>query len=283
MHLISTKDLDKQFIDDLMVNTDKVTYHGCLEGCSMATLFFEPSTRTRLSFEQAISKDGGKFSSICSPGETSSISKGEDLQDMIQTLNSLAFDFVVIRHPEKNFGLSNINDILNTGAKIINAGDGDNEHPSQALLDFYTIYRHFGKSKKLNIALCGDILYSRTIRSLLPLLDLYGHDVYLFPYKGLESGDLREIDEKQFMEILPKIDVLYMTRSQLERHENKINNNFIVNNKIMSLMKSYSIVMHPLPRNNEISKEVDNDKRCIYFRQVYNGLILRVALLRLLA
>ncbi len=295
-HIITTTDLDKGWINYLFHRTDNLfkIESSLLSGKTMATLFFEPSTRTRLSFEQAITKMNGTFTSIVGPKETSSLAKGESLIDMIKTLEKLEFNFVVIRHHEPYFGLSLKNLELITNNKkmsIINAGDGANEHPTQALLDLYTIYKHFPDISNLKILLCGDLQYSRTTKSLTNLLKIYKPNLYhldeinpCFNVDGSSSITLKDV-----YDMLPEFDVIYMTRTQIERHEMSFFENrfvyreFIINQNIIDKMKKDAIVMHPLPRNGEISPEVDEDPRCVFFEQVSNGLKLRMSLLDVLS
>lgn len=257
----------------------------------VACIFFEPSTRTRLSFETAALKLGAKVISAENAMENSSAYKGESIEDTIKILCSYA-DIVIIRHPEAG--------ILEKAAKVatrplINAGDGANQHPTQGLLDLYTIKKEHRRLANLNIGFGGDLLNSRTLHSLLPLLRLYPGNKFYFisPTKlRLSRNFIQELkrnkvlfEETQSLEkTLPFLDVLYMTRVQKERFQkisdyNKIKDLFIFKKQHLKKMKKNAIIMHPLPKVNEIEKEVDEDFRAAYFRQAQNGLYVRMALL----
>ena len=252
-----------------------------LKGYIFGLLFFEPSTRTCLSFESAINRLGGKV--IKYNSNYSSEQKGESLEDTIRTINSYV-DVFIIRHPEKNIFVK----IKNfTDKPIINAGDGDGEHPTQALLDLFTILEYY-PSLPNNITFTGDIKFSRTIHSLVYLLKKLKSDIkfyfvsdeYLEPNdsltKDLNFSILREIDS-----IIDKIDVLYVTRIQKERHlETGISyKKTIVNKNLIDKSKENLIIMHPLPRNDELSKDLDNNSKSKYFEQVENGVYVRMSIL----
>ncbi|MFA5791975.1 MAG: aspartate carbamoyltransferase [Candidatus Paceibacterota bacterium] len=257
----------------------------------VACIFFEPSTRTRLSFETAALKLGAKVISAENARENSSAYKGETIEDTTKILCSYA-DVVVIRHP--------VAFTLEAAAKVatkplINAGDGANQHPTQGLLDLYTIEKEHGRLTNLNIGFGGDLLNSRTLKSLVPFLRFYkGNKFYFLSPKKLELPrefikelkdnnvvfeELRSLEEK-----LPELDVLYMTRVQKERFENvsdyeKVKDLFIFKKEHLKKLKKDAIIMHPLPKINEIDIEVDADPRAAYFRQAQNGLYIRMALL----
>ncbi|MEI6280884.1 MAG: aspartate carbamoyltransferase [bacterium] len=257
----------------------------------VACIFFEPSTRTRLSFETAALKLGAKVISAENALENSSAHKGETIEDTTKILCSYA-DVVVIRHP--------IAGTLDKAAKVatkplINAGDGANQHPTQGFLDLYTIKKEHGRLNNLNIGFGGDLLNSRTLKSLVPFLRLYsGNKFYFISPKQLELPrefikdlkeneiafeELRSLDEK-----LGELDVLYMTRVQKERFANEKEYNkakdlFIFKKEHLKKLKKNAIIMHPLPKINEIEREVDADPRAAYFRQAQNGLYVRMALL----
>lgn len=256
-----------------------------------ACIFFEPSTRTRLSFETAALKLGAKVISAENAMENSSAHKGETIEDTTKILCSYA-DIVVIRHP--------VAGTLEKAAKVatvplVNAGDGINQHPTQGFLDLYTIKKEHGRLANLNIGFGGDLLNSRTLKSLLPLLRLYeGNKFYFLSPKELElpRGFIKELKDsgiifeelRSLEEKLPELDVLYMTRVQKERFQNitdyeKIKNLFIFKKEYLKNMKKEAIIMHPLPKINEIDLEVDNDPRAAYFREAQNGLYARMALL----
>ncbi len=257
---------------------------------TVATLFYEPSTRTRLSFETAIQNLGANLISTENAGSFSSAIKGESLEDSIMTISAYA-DAIVLRHPEvgaaaKAAAVSNVS--------IINAGDGAGEHPTQALLDMFTLFESKGKIDGLKIGLVGDLLNGRTIHSLLQVLSLYDVTLYFIapdqlqlPAKYIEilnnAGTKYQMYEK-WDDILGAVDVLYMTRVQKERFKliedyMAIKDSFILDTEIMKKLNKNAVVMHPLPRVNEITIDVDSDPRAIYFDQVKNGLYMRMALL----
>lgn len=262
-----------------------------LRGKVLATIFYEPSTRTRLSFESAMRKLGGEVISTESAGIFSSATKGESLEDSMRVCSGYA-DAIVLRHPELG-AASRAASV--SFVPVINAGDGPGEHPTQALLDVYTIQKELGRVDGLKVGFVGDLLYGRTVHSLLQLLLVYG-DVSLFfvspaqlalpeKYRSLlKEKKARFVETNNLEEILPEIDVLYVTRVQKERFGNvadyeAVKNSFVVNRATLDKMKQKSIVMHPLPRVNEIATEVDADPRAAYFRQAQNGLYVRMALL----
>lgn len=263
-----------------------------LRGRILASLFFEPSTRTRFSFESAMERLGGSV--ISTTGVTfSSMAKGETLSDTIKTIERYA-DVIVIRHSEKGSAQIAAD---NSVKPVINAGDGAGEHPTQALLDFYTIKKEKGDISGLKIAMVGDLKYGRTIHSLLMLLSKYENvEFYLVSPDQLKiPGKYIEILKKQGLafketanleEALSKADVLYMTRIQKERFEKKddyekLKDSFILDKKALIKAKKDMTIMHPLPRVTEISLEVDSDPRAVYFDQVENGLYVRMALFAL--
>jgi aspartate carbamoyltransferase catalytic subunit len=257
----------------------------------VACIFFEPSTRTRLSFETAALKLGAKVISAENAMENCSTHKGESIEDTTKILCTYA-DVVVIRHPKAG--------TMEAAAKVatkplINAGDGANQHPTQGFLDLYTIKKEHGRLTNLNIGFGGDLLNSRTLKSLVPLLRFYeGNKFYFISPKelelpreftrelkdgGVQFEELRSLEEK-----LPELDVLYMTRVQKERFADaseyeKVKDLFIFKQEHLKKMKKDAIIMHPLPKINEIEKEVDADSRAAYFRQAENGLYVRMALL----
>ena len=258
----------------------------------MAALFYEPSTRTRFSFETAMHRLGGRVISTENAAEFSSVAKGETLEDTIQILNGYA-DVIVIRHYE--VGAAKRAAAVSQ-APIINAGDGAGQHPTQALLDLYTIRKEIGAVDGLKIAMVGDLAQGRTVRSLTYLLSKYRDiKVYFVAPTLLKMKDdildhLRErnipyVEETDLDKVLPEVDVVYQTRIQKERFGDRIADYekcrgvYVVDRHTLGLMKPKSIVMHPLPRLDEISMEVDSDPRAAYFRQAQNGLYVRMALL----
>lgn len=250
----------------------------------MITLFYEPSTRTRLSFEMAMIKLGGAVSGTENAAQFSSAVKGETLEDTIRVLNGYSPDVIVMRHNENGAALRAA---MVSDAPVINAGDGSNQHPTQALLDLYTIYSELGKTDGLKIGFLGDLKKGRTVRSLAYLLSQLNSNTFRFispPELQLEN-DIREhlsekrvvFEETQNLE-LDDLDVLYVTRLQKERHA-VAPAYYSLGKEALQSMKEKSIIMHPLPRNQEILAEIDNDKRAAYFRQAANGLSVRMALL----
>jgi aspartate carbamoyltransferase catalytic subunit len=269
-------------------------YARVLENKIMASLFYEPSTRTRFSFESAMSRLGGKIITTENAKEFSSAAKGESLYDSTRIMNGYA-DIIVMRHHEagsakKAAEASNI--------PVINAGDGAGQHPTQALLDLYTIKDSFKGISGVKIAMVGDLRYGRTVRSLSYLLAKYENVTLYFvsPSVCRMEEDIKEYlnrhqvswqEEDNLEQVLPEIDCVYMTRVQKERFINpedykEATGKYILTYDKVQLMKEAAIIMHPLPRVNEIPPEVDNDPRAKYFEQAQNGLYIRMALLYLL-
>jgi aspartate carbamoyltransferase len=295
--LISVANLNKEIIYKLIQSTYqmKITRETPLKNKTLINYFCEPSTRTSASFHNAMLKLGGNVIPIY--GETSSNKKGESIEDSIKTLNYYG-DIIVLRHPdiEAIYKASNVSTI-----PIINAGNGNGEHPTQALLDLFTIYDELLKrtqvdifNKGITITFTGDIYNSRTIHSLIKLLCLL-HTNITFIYCG-EVGlgipiEIYNHVHKNFPlilqitwysidEAMKLTDVLYMTRIQKERTLNNISYNlFSLNKKTISHLNKYTIIMHPLPRQEELSPEIDEDERAVYFKQVENGVYMRMALL----
>lgn len=246
-------------------------------GKLLGTLFFEPSTRTRWSTEAAMLKLGGQVISMENAFQSSSDKKGETLEDTIKTVSNYC-DVLAIRHPKAEI-VSQVAEA--SSVPVINCGDGHNEHPTQALLDYYTIQEHFGSFDKLNILFTGDLTYSRTIRSLSYLLKDRVQHIYKTFVKLPENGPGININISEIEKILPEIDVVYMTRNQVERKNTWDEgwSNFIMTSSIAKTLKENAIIMHPLPRNNEIDREVDKLPCAKYFDQAKNGLYMRMALL----
>jgi aspartate carbamoyltransferase catalytic subunit len=258
----------------------------------MATLFYEPSTRTRFSFETAMHRLGGHVISTENAAEFSSVAKGETLEDTIRILNGYA-DVIVIRHKEVG---SAKRAAAVSRVPVINAGDGAGQHPTQALLDLYTIRKEIGTIDGLRIAMVGDLAQGRTVRSLAYLLSKFrGVTMYFVAPPLLKMKEdilehLRErkvsfVEETALDKVLPEVDVVYQTRVQKERFGDRIADYekcrgvYIINQDTLRGMKPKSIIMHPLPRLEEITMEVDEDPRAAYFRQAQNGLYVRMALL----
>lgn len=256
-----------------------------LAGKIVATLFYEPSTRTRLSFETAVLKLGGQVISAESAGSCSSAVKGETLADTARVISGYA-DALVIRHPEK--GAAEECAVYAT-IPVINAGDGAGEHPSQALLDLYTIKKELGRLDNITVTLVGDLRNGRTVHSLIPLLASFeGITINLVspPALSLPEGTIAKGANiySALEEVLPTTDVLYVTRVQKERFASEeeylaVKDAYIIDATTLKQMKKNAVIMHPLPRINEIKPEVDADPRAAYFRQTKNGVYVRMALL----
>jgi aspartate carbamoyltransferase catalytic subunit len=260
----------------------------------MATLFYEPSTRTRFSFEAAMHRLGGRVMSTESAAEFSSVAKGETLEDTIRIMNGYA-DVIVLRHHELG---SAKRAATVSHVPIMNAGDGAGQHPTQALLDLYTIRKEIGSIDGLQIAMVGDLAQGRTARSLAYLLSKYSNvKMYFVAPTVLKMKDdilahLRErnvwyTEETELERVLPEVNVVYQTRIQKERFGDRIADYeqcrgvYILDEQSLGLMKPNAIVMHPLPRLDEITMGVDRDPRAAYFRQAQNGLYVRMALLKM--
>ena len=294
MHINSVlgiRSMEGSIIKRILSTTESIIsypehYSQILRGITIGCLFFEPSTRTQLSFESAIYKLGGNCLNY--RDEYSSSKKGESLQDTIKTIENYC-EGMIIRHPCKE---SVKNCAEYTSLPVINAGDGDGEHPSQALLDLYTIKKYL-KRESFTIGFCGDAKHSRTINSLILLLEKMKYNVrYVF----ITCPELKPDIEKLNLDksrcsfnislegIIGGIDILYMTRIQKERHEEGKGNIYDIKltKEILDASKDEMIVLHPLPRNNEISPELDSNPKCKYFEQVKNGVYVRMALLHYL-
>ncbi len=273
--------------------TKKNKCSNVLKGSAIALLFFEPSTRTHNSFSSAAQRLGAGVIGIQDTSLTSML-KGESFEDTIRMMDGYS-DLIVIRHPESG-SAQRAADVAE--APVINAGDGANEHPTQALLDLFTIQSRFGKLSNLKVLVAGDLLYGRTARSLLQGLSLYkGNTVYLLSPKQLRMDsvllkrlkkDLKIIEISTEKQIPGDCHVWYWTRIQKERIKSKkllkeIKSSFIITKKLLNSKGNKKlIVMHPLPRVGEISTEVDSDPRAFYFKQAKNGLYIRMALLALI-
>ena len=261
----------------------------------MATLFYEPSTRTRLSFESAMTRLGGDVVTTESAQEFSSAAKGETLEDTIRIVAGYA-DVIVLRHFES--GASRRAAAVSP-VPIINAGDGAGQHPTQALLDVYTIQREIGRLDEICIAMVGDLANGRTVRSLCYLLAKFEnpHIIFVAPSVVQMRDDIKDYlrrhdigfeEADDLAEVAARADVIYQTRIQRERFGDRIGEyeeargQYVIDRSILDCMQEHAIVMHPLPRVDEIvAEEVDGDPRAAYFRQAHNGLYIRMALLRL--
>jgi aspartate carbamoyltransferase catalytic subunit len=294
--IISIKDFSRKEID-YMFNAAKkmepIAAKGSnmLKGRILATLFFEPSTRTRLSFEAAMHKLGGSTIGFAE-AEIASVKKGENLADTVRTVENYA-DVIAIRHPLE--GAARLAAEFSK-VPIINGGSGAEEHPTQALLDLYTIKKEKGKIDGLKIALVGDLRYGRTVHSLAYAFSLYDIELYLISPESLKMRRevLRTIKEKISVtektgleKTVSLVDVLYVTRIQKERFPDpaeyaKVKGSYRIDSKTLSEAKKDLIILHPLPRVDEIAAEVDNTTHARYFQQVWNGIVVRMALLALI-
>jgi aspartate carbamoyltransferase catalytic subunit len=265
-----------------------------LKGRILATLFYEPSTRTRLSFETAMQRLGGGVVSTENAREFSSAIKGETVEDTVRIVGGYA-DAIVIRHYEQGAAARAAKA---SPVPIINGGDGPGEHPTQALLDLYTIRHELGRLDGLRVALVGDLKYGRAARSLALLMrDLRDIELtFVSPAAipmgadvraALDAAGVRYRDEDDLQSVVPHVDVVYQTRVQKERFASEeaylaVKGQYIIDERIMGLLNPGAIVMHPLPRVDEITVGVDADPRAAYFRQAHNGVYVRMALLDML-
>jgi len=294
--LIDIRDLSTQEIDELLavamdIIADPVKYAQKCRGKKLATLFFEPSTRTRLSFEAAMYELGGNVLGF-SEAQSSSSAKGESVSDTVKVVGFYA-DIIAMRHPKE--GAPYVAS-MKAGVPVINAGDGGHNHPTQTLTDLLTIWREHGRLNDLTIGLCGDLKFGRTVHSLIAAMSRYTgiKFVLISPDELRLPGYIRkDVMEKNgvpyeetadLVEALPSLDVLYMTRVQKERFFNeadyiRLKDSYILTPEKMQEAKADMCVMHPLPRVNEIAVAVDDDPRAAYFRQALNGKYVRMALI----
>lgn len=295
-HLISPLDFSVEELDKLMdvaldISKNPKKYAEVCHGKKIATLFYEPSTRTRLSFEAAMMNLGGNALGFSS-ASSSSAAKGESVADTIRIVSCYA-DICAMRHPKEGAALVAA---MNSSIPVINAGDGGHQHPTQTLTDLMTIRTLKGHLDYLTIGLCGDLKFGRTVHSLINALIRYSNVrfVLISPNELRVPGYIRhdvleangsEYEEvSQLEEALPKLDLLYMTRVQKERFFNeeeyiRMKDCYILDAKKMTLARPDMLVLHPLPRVNEISVEVDKDPRAVYFKQVQYGVYIRMALI----
>ena len=297
-HVIESQQFSHPVLQELFETAgrmEKVVARGGTHDYSgriMASLFYEPSTRTRFSFESAMLRLGGQCISTENAREFSSVSKGETLEDTIRVINGYA-DVIVMRHNEvgaakRAAAISQI--------PVINAGDGIGQHPTQALLDLYTIRKELHSIDGLKIAMVGDLAQGRTVRSLTYLLSKFERVKIFFVapealkmkediLAHLDEHSVWYAEESDLAKVIPEVDVVYQTRIQKERFGDRIEDYekskgiYIIDFSVLSLMKPDAIVMHPLPRVDEIATAVDADPRAAYFRQAQNGLFVRMALL----
>lgn len=295
-NLLSITDLSTQEIDsliekaqDIIANPD--AYHEKCKYKKLATLFFEPSTRTRLSFEAAMIDLGGRVMGF-SEAQASSAAKGESVADTVRTVGCYV-DIIAMRHPKEGAPLVAS---MHAGVPVINAGDGGHNHPTQTLTDLLTIKTEKGRLNNMTIGLCGDLKFGRTVHSLIEAMSRYDgikfvlispDELKLPNYVKQETLDKKGIEYEEttnLVEAMPKLDILYMTRVQRERFFNeedyiRLKDSYILTPEKLVTAKPDMIIMHPLPRVNEISVAVDDDPRAAYFRQVKNGKFIRMALI----
>jgi aspartate carbamoyltransferase catalytic subunit len=297
-HILEVRQFSRQEMESLFEEAESLerldAYIGSrlMEGRIMATLFYEPSTRTRLSFEAAMIKLGGAVLSVENAGATSSAAKGESIEDTIRMVQNYA-DIIVLRHWE---GGAAHRAAAVAAVPIINAGDGNREHPTQALLDVFTIRRELGRIDGLSIALVGDLIHGRAAHSVALCLSRFNQiTLYLVAPRELQMepamvDDLRssgmDVTQLERLEdVAPQLDVVYMTRVQRERFSSpelyeRVRGSYRMDAAMLARLKSTAIILHPLPRLDEIEPEVDADPRAAYFRQARHGLTIRMALVR---
>lgn len=295
-HLIDIRDLSTAEIDELIAVANDIIanpkkYAEVCHGKKLATLFFEPSTRTRLSFEAAMYELGGNVLSVAG-GNSSSAAKGESVADTAKTVSCYA-DIIAMRHPKEGAPLVAA---MNASIPVINAGDGGHNHPTQTLTDLLTISREKGRLCDLTVGFCGDLKFGRTVHSLIAALARYtGIKIVLVSPEELRVPDYIKTDvldrnaipyeeTTDLLSAMPKLDILYMTRVQRERFFNeedylRLKDSYILTPDKLTGAKSDLAILHPLPRVNEIAVAIDDDPRACYFKQVFNGKIVRMALI----
>ena len=295
-HIIESQQFSRALLEELFVLADDMKsqphrYAGRLKGQLMAALFYEPSTRTRLSFEAAMLRLGGRTMGTDNAREFSSAAKGETIEDTVRIVSGYS-DVIVLRHYEQGAARRAA---AVSSVPVINAGDGPGQHPTQALLDLYTIRDEIGHVDGIRIAMVGDLANGRTVRSLTYLLSKF-RDIrvsFVAPPQVAMRQDIKDhLDEhrvpwtetQDLDAVLPQVDVVYQTRIQKERFPDEasyleVKGTYRIDARAMSLLQKSAIVMHPLPRVDEIVQEIDSDPRATYFRQARNGMYIRMALL----
>jgi len=293
-HIISIRDFSRDEIDFILKKSAVMEKRllsnkslNLMKGKLLANLFFEPSTRTRMSFETAMKRLGGKTIGF-NIAEISSEVKGETIADTVRVVEGYA-DIIVIRHPAE--GAARLAS-ENVGIPLINGGDGANQHPTQTLLDLYTIQKEFGSIDGLSIAMVGDLKYGRTVHSLANALENYDVNLVLIspqelrmPKRVVDGLRNKGIDVKETSRLkISNVDVIYVTRIQKERFPDpqefeRVKEAYVLDIDIIDRLKDNAIIMHPLPRISEISPEIDNTKYARYFEQARNGVPVRMALL----
>lgn len=293
--LINITDLTQEEVGEILDLADDMVAHPekYYEECAhkkIATLFYEPSTRTRLSFESAMLELGGNVIGFAS-ANSSSASKGESVSDTVKVIECYA-DIIAMRHPKEGAALVASNACR---VPVINAGDGGHFHPTQTLTDLFTIRKEFGRIDNIRIGFCGDLKFGRTVHSLIEaLLRFEGVEIVLispdelklpkYNKESMTEAGIKWTETTSLEDAIPDLDVLYMTRVQQERFFNeedyiRLRDTYVLDRAKMKLAKEKMIVMHPLPRINEISVDVDRDPRAVYFKQVRNGKDVRKALI----
>ena len=288
---LSTAEIDEliEIAQDIIENP--VKYSEKCKGKKLATLFFEPSTRTRLSFEAAMYELGGNVLGF-SEAQSSSAAKGESVSDTVRTVSCYA-DIIAMRHPKE--GAPYVAS-LKSGVPVINAGDGGHNHPTQTLTDLLTIRREKGRFENLTVGLCGDLKFGRTVHSLITAMSRYSGIKFILispdelkvpeyiKTEILDAKGIEYVESRSLEAVMPELDILYMTRVQRERFFNeqdyiRLKDSYILTPQKLETAKEDLSIMHPLPRVNEISVAVDKDPRACYFRQVNNGKFIRMALI----
>ncbi len=297
-HILSVSQFDRDDLEsifgvahEMLGMVERIGTFDLLNGKVLTNLFYEPSTRTSSSFVAAIERLGGSVIQINNV-TYSSVSKGETLEDTVRTMGCYT-DAIVLRHPEKG---AVARAAAASEKPVINAGDGPGEHPTQALLDAYTIREEMGETDGLSVTMLGDLKYGRTVHSLAKLLTLYDVKLnYVSPeilrmpdylVEEIDAAGIKQFETSDLEEVLPETDVLYVTRIQKERFEDtaqydQVKDSYVITADTMTRAKERMAVMHPLPRVGEIATEVDADPRAAYFRQMEYGMYVRMALLAL--
>ena len=295
-HLIDPMDFSKEELEEVFSLADQIIKnpldftHSC-DTKILATLFYEPSTRTRFSFEAAMLRLGGQIIGFSEPN-SSSVSKGESVADTIKTVGCYS-DIIVMRHPKE--GAPRVA-AMHSDVPVINAGDGGHQHPTQTLTDLLTIKAAKGRLGGLKIGFCGDLKFGRTVHSLIKAMSRYENNEFVLispdelkipeyiKKEVLEKNNIKFVEANKLEEVVQELDILYMTRVQKERFFNeedyiRLKDRYILDGEKMEIANKDMIVLHPLPRVNEISYEVDEDPRAYYFKQAKFGMFARMALI----
>ena len=293
--VINILDLSVEELDELIATANDIIenpkkYSEKCRGLKLATLFFEPSTRTRLSFEAAMYELGGNVLGF-SEAQSSSAAKGESVADTAKTVSCYA-DIIAMRHPTEGAPLVAA---MNASVPVINAGDGGHNHPTQTLADLLTIYREKGGFENLTIGLCGDLKFGRTVHSLIDAMSRYAGVKFVlispeelkvpsYVKQGMKDKGIPYTQTTELESVMPELDILYMTRVQRERFFNeedylRLKDSYILTPEKLAGAKKDLAILHPLPRVNEIAVAIDADPRACYFKQVLNGKFMRMALI----